>query len=239
MIKKSAKSPRVTQKDRPSETASAGEEAGTRSKLVAAAVELFSARGYDGVSLREIEIHAGINRGVAAYHFGTKDGLWRAAIDRFIDLFEAEMFEYQGLLPLLPQPERTRVVLRIFARWGAQHPQFARLFILHGNDESERGDWFIGRMRPTFEFIRRMTGTGELLPPADEALLYGMFLGAAVMLSAAKVQSKAIFGIDPSEPGQDERIAEAVLNLYYPYFTGTTELSYDLPSASESKGKTS
>lgn len=214
------------------------EDGGTRSKLVAAAVELFSSRGFDGVSLREIEQHAGINRGVAAYHFVTKDQLWRAAIDWFLELFETEMFEFKGLLPVLPQAERTRVVLRIFARWGAKYPQFARLFVLHGNDESERGDWFIGRMRPTFEFIRSTIGSEEILEPLDEALLYNMFIGASVMLSALPAQTKAVFGLDPAEPGVAERIAEAVLNVFSPYFTGAAVLDYELPSSADSKLRT-
>lgn len=54
-----------------------------RQKILDAALRLFSERGVAAVSLREIRIEAGQrNAGALQYHFGTKDGLLRALLER-------------------------------------------------------------------------------------------------------------------------------------------------------------
>lgn len=56
---------------------------GTRARIIRAAEELFAARGLNGVSLREINRAAGqSNTGAVQYHFGDRDGLVRAVIDK-------------------------------------------------------------------------------------------------------------------------------------------------------------
>lgn len=55
----------------------------TRDKIIQAAEQLFAARGIDGVSLREINRAAGqSNTGAVQYHFGDRDTLVRAVIDK-------------------------------------------------------------------------------------------------------------------------------------------------------------
>ena len=48
----------------------------TRRKLIDVAGVLFSERGFDGVSIREIIRKAGVNLGAVTYHFGSKEGLF-------------------------------------------------------------------------------------------------------------------------------------------------------------------
>jgi AcrR family transcriptional regulator len=55
----------------------------TRARIIRAAEQLFAARGLNGVSLREINRAAGqSNTGAVQYHFGDRDGLVRAVIDK-------------------------------------------------------------------------------------------------------------------------------------------------------------
>lgn len=50
--------------------------------LLDAAENLFSQRGYDGVSLGEIASAAGLSRGTPNYFFGSKELLYRSALER-------------------------------------------------------------------------------------------------------------------------------------------------------------
>jgi AcrR family transcriptional regulator len=56
----------------------------TRERLVAAARELFSERGYDGTSIDAVLESAGVARGALYHHFDTKEALFDAAFDRVV-----------------------------------------------------------------------------------------------------------------------------------------------------------
>ncbi len=49
----------------------------TKAQIMRAAIELFTARGYEGASVREIATAAGVNIGLIRYHFGHKADLYR------------------------------------------------------------------------------------------------------------------------------------------------------------------
>lgn len=54
---------------------------GTRQRLIAAALELFGQRGFQGVGAREIAAAGGAPLAAIPYHFGTKEALYRAALE--------------------------------------------------------------------------------------------------------------------------------------------------------------
>lgn len=56
----------------------------TADKILNAAEELFSASGYDAVSIRQITQAAGVKLALVHYHFGSKEELYRAVIQRRI-----------------------------------------------------------------------------------------------------------------------------------------------------------
>jgi AcrR family transcriptional regulator len=67
------------------DTAAIGASALTRAKLIATAEQLFAERGIHAVSLAEINLAAGQrNKTAAHYHFGDKDGLLRAVLDKHL-----------------------------------------------------------------------------------------------------------------------------------------------------------
>lgn len=61
----------------------------TRRRILEAAVEVFAAEGYEGASTRHLAERAGINLPAIQYYFGSKDGLYRAAIDYIVQEIEA------------------------------------------------------------------------------------------------------------------------------------------------------
>ncbi|MBX3202958.1 MAG: TetR/AcrR family transcriptional regulator, partial [Labilithrix sp.] len=75
----------------------------TRVSLLRAAEKLFAARGVDAVSLREVSVAAGqANNSAVAYHFGSREGLVDAILERHSTPIQArydaqsELLERQG-----------------------------------------------------------------------------------------------------------------------------------------------
>jgi TetR/AcrR family transcriptional regulator len=55
-----------------------------RSRIIAAAEEVFAERGYAGATTREIAERAGIGKRMLFYYFPTKDAVYRAVLERII-----------------------------------------------------------------------------------------------------------------------------------------------------------
>ncbi len=53
-----------------------GHPPGAREKLLGAAIDLFTARGYAATSVREIVEHAGLTKPALYYHFGSKEAIY-------------------------------------------------------------------------------------------------------------------------------------------------------------------
>lgn len=65
--------------------------ADTRRRLIETAIDVFATHGYDGTSTRLLAERAGVNLPAIQYHFGSKEGLYRAVVGYFADYIEQQM----------------------------------------------------------------------------------------------------------------------------------------------------
>ena len=64
-------------------SASRGED--TRQRLIEAALKIFGESGLEGASTRMLADAAGANLAAIPYHFGSKEGLYRAAAEFIVE----------------------------------------------------------------------------------------------------------------------------------------------------------
>jgi TetR/AcrR family transcriptional regulator len=173
----------------------------TRSRLVAAAVDAFSASGYEGVSVREVERQAGVNRGLVAYHFGSKEKLWQEAVNWLMARFHDEFVPYQDTFREVSAAERERVLLIVFTRFCAKHPQYFRLLIIEGDVDSERTAWLVEEhLRPAIAFFNRVAGREMGVSSAVDLISHFAFMGVAATIFAMPSFSRLMFGLEPADP---------------------------------------
>ncbi len=85
----------------------------TQVRLLDAAERLVGERGVDGVSLRAINAEAESNVAAAHYHFGSKEALVRAVLDRRMTVLAEERFRQLDAIGDDPDP---RAVAAVFVR---------------------------------------------------------------------------------------------------------------------------
>ncbi|MCA9772900.1 MAG: TetR/AcrR family transcriptional regulator, partial [Myxococcales bacterium] len=98
----------------------------TRTRIVAAAADLFAEKGYNGASLREIADRVGIRTPSLFYHFKSKGELYQAILETiFGDLNEV----IEGALRAEGGYEERLVVLAdAYTRHTARHRNFSMMF---------------------------------------------------------------------------------------------------------------
>jgi len=62
-----------------------------RTRALEAATRLFATAGFDGTSLQAVAEAVGVARPTLVYHFGTKDGLRDAVLDRLLGRWQSEL----------------------------------------------------------------------------------------------------------------------------------------------------
>ena len=98
----------------------------TRKKILAAAVSVFAAKGLNGATVDDIAAAAGVNKQRLYAYFGSKQGLFDAALLHVFE--EVELFSRKTVREAEAHPEKlTEILLRGFFRVHAAHPAFWRL----------------------------------------------------------------------------------------------------------------
>ena len=190
----------------------------TRNALLDTAIAAFSLSGFDGISVRQLEEQAGVNRGLVAYHFGDKDQLWRDAVD---DLFEALAEEFLGRGELLAEVEpleAARGLVRAFVRYSAAHPELNRLMMQESVAASWRVDYIVDQhISPLMHNLSRMMpDAAELLWGRSDPHRYYLFIGASAFVFSAEEECRRLFGCTPRDTDFVDRHAEMVVSLLLP-----------------------
>lgn len=69
----------------------------TRQKILKAAEELFSQKGFEGASIRDIAAQAGVNKSLVHYHFKSKSDVLVELANGFLEEALAEMMDFREL----------------------------------------------------------------------------------------------------------------------------------------------
>lgn len=148
----------------------------TRRELVAAAAQVFKARGFHAAPLEQIARQAGYTTGAIYHHFGDKDGLFLAVFESYALTRVGEITEIHetGEGPL---PNRVRAFTDHWMARQAEDPSFMVVAL----------EFFVHSLRN---------------PPLREALATRQ---AAVRLALGRMLEEALReeGIDPPMPAQD------------------------------------
>jgi|SRR5688572_16102385 len=206
---------RVSAPARKGRGASAAGE-GTRERILATALEIFSQAGFDGATTRELATRAGVNLGLIKYYFGTKERLWRDAVDRAAGELQA------ALSRAVPDAIDTRAdlveLVRVAVRFAGRNPAFIRVMNDEGKRDGARMRWLVDRHgRPLYELLQGVFSLARakgLVPDIAPVHLYYVLIGAIGIIFSQAPECRRITGIDPTaSDAMIEAHADAVARL--------------------------
>lgn len=193
----------------------AGEELDV-SRLLQGALDAFAEKGYDGTSVRELSRRLGVSHALLTARFGSKEGLWFAAMEHALASSERSWRRLADT-PELDDLEALRQAIIRQVMFSAAHPQVLRIMSHEGAIDSARVrfvvDRFVNPLRPLVEHrLHRLIADGRIRPVPYATLHYLVVQGGGAPF-ASPVEA-ALLGA-PQPPGADDvrRHAEAVADV--------------------------
>lgn len=168
-----------------------------RERILAAAIRAFSEAGYAGATTAGIARDAGVTQPLVHHHFGSKDGLWRAAVDAVFSSIPRIVTTMDGTSP---RETLTNVVER-FVRFVAAHPEATRITAREGAVPSPRLDYLLKRylhepFRDIVDLVRTAQHAGIVTPDVRPELLLFLVLGAGSHVFDVSALAQRSQGID-------------------------------------------
>ena len=191
----------------------------TPERILEAALETFSQKGFAGAKTRDIAARAKVTLGLLQYHFGTKDELWKAAVERAFARLGAGLDALLRRGGDLDERGLLRAVIRAHVTFVAESTEFIRIMHDEGKQKSPRMRWLADRyvgplFREAIPVIEQAQKKGILLDGVDPSHFVYTLVGAAGMIFHQAEECRRVAGFDPSTPEAVEAHCRVVESLF-------------------------
>jgi len=190
-----------------------------RERILDAAQQTFSEKGFDGATTRQIASRANVPLGLLRYYFGDKLKLWQAAVDQAFGEIQSGL-DATTFKPRSPAEHNDplaaiRAGIRAHVHFVAKNPEFVRLMHDEGRRRGPRMRWLVDRhVKPLFErlvpVIARLQEIGRL--PSDIAPLHFAYalIGSIDVIFHQAEECRRVTGVDPADPDVIDAHSRAV-----------------------------
>lgn len=190
----------------------------TKASILAAARAEFAERGLDGGRVDSIARRAGANKQLVYYYFGSKDEIYKAALEA--SYADIRSLERELDLAALPPREAMIRLIDFSLDYLAQHREFIRMLAdenAHGARHVRNSDAARQTNSPLLEMIaetlRRGEKEGIFRSGVDPLELYVSIAGMTFFYFANGLTMSAIFGRDLMQPQAISSYRDHIVSL--------------------------
>jgi AcrR family transcriptional regulator len=189
----------------------------TYDRLIAAATPLFAAKGFDGVSVKELADAAGVNVSLVSYHFGGKESLYRSCLERF---GHARLAVAERVLQPAQTLDELRFRLKMFLEemFEAHLEQGCAAQIIHRECEMELPvaqevfrNTFVKAWGKLVEFFEAAQKAGVVREKLDPLIIATQVMGGAIHIARSDKIGAKFFGRTITDPAYRAKVIEHLL----------------------------
>jgi AcrR family transcriptional regulator len=172
----------------------------TRDKLIQVAKTLFSEKGFDGTTVKDIASAAGVNISLISYHFQGKEGLYRTCLEQF---GKARLSATERVLQSPSSIEEFRIRLQMFIEEiisvHLEEPELSRIL----NRECEMDipivrdifkNTFLQCRQTLVDFFKTAQTRGFLRKELQVDIIVGLFFGSIIHMAEKDKLNEIFFG---------------------------------------------
>jgi TetR/AcrR family transcriptional regulator len=169
-----------------------------------AALEEFSAKGFAGTRVRDVAVRAGVSKDLIAYHFGSKEGLYLAVQQAWLEREDAFSDPSLSLGDLVAR----------YLHDALSDPRPLRLLVWRGLADPGHAPPGGTAATEDLSTTRARQHQGELPADVDPAALRLVILAAVTAPVVFPDIARGLFGLAPTEPGFEDRYRRNLQRLF-------------------------
>ena len=175
-------------------------------------MRLFAERGAAAVTIRDVASAAGVSPSLVIHHYGSKEGLKKAADSRATGL--VEVFVSELMDPSRSGASGTSLAAAFALRLEREPnlPGYIRRLLIDGGAPAE--SLFRGLLDATVSGLASLEDAQLVRPAVDRSLRAAFLLVNDLAAVILREQLLAVAGIDPLGPAGLERWTAEVLDVY-------------------------
>ena len=196
-----------------------GFELSTKSKLLKAAITVFSNHGFAGGSVRQIADLAGTNIAAITYHYKSKKQLWQTTFIHLQERMIEAILKDQHQWCEMTAYERVKNTTKNFVRFCARHPELHRITLFETIHGSEMLDWLNEQKLSLFSqkslewvTLAQQEGVYTNGVPAFHLHFIATHASSSIFLMAPHI--KEAIGVDVFEEEHIERFADSIVTMF-------------------------
>ena len=180
----------------------------TVEQILDAAFRAFATYGYDGVAVRTLNRELGVSHNLIHQRFGSKQGLWYAAVDRAFSQQVARLAT--SFDPTLSDPlAQLNHAIRQFVHYSAEHPELLGLMNIEARVDSERLDhiydnYVAPALAPLGLLLEHLHRERRIRPISLRSLFFLIAHGAAAPFTLVALARR----LDDADPLDHEQVDE-------------------------------
>ncbi|MFC0278353.1 TetR/AcrR family transcriptional regulator [Falsigemmobacter intermedius] len=195
-----------------------GQNPAAREQILTAAREEFAEAGYNGGRIDSIARRSGLNKQLVYYYFGSKDDLYRAALEAIYS--EIRLKERELDLRTLPPEEAITRLIDFSLNYLAQHNEFIRMLAdenAMGAPHMQNAETMLATNSPLISMIGATLRDGEaqgiFRKGVDPLELYISIAGMTFFYFANGKTMSAIFGRNLADPAVIESYRSHIVTM--------------------------
>lgn len=191
----------------------------SKDKLIEAGRKLFSKVGYDAATVKDIADEARLNISLVSYHFGGKEGLYRACLEEFAK----DRFEVARRILTEPQTlDEVRIRLEMYAteimHAHTDQPDLCKI-IMRDLDMNNKialeifKETFLKSANLTIEFFKSAQTKNILRKDIQPVELTGIFMGSVLHHAQRDEMIKRFFKVSIKDAHVRESIVKSIVSV--------------------------
>jgi AcrR family transcriptional regulator len=175
---------------------------GTINQIMAAAIQLFSHSGYEAASVADICARAGVSKGAFYHHFPSKQALFLAILDQWLEGIDTQLFSTRGKNETVPLTiaRMADTLGFVFKAASGQLPMYMEFMVQASRDQAV----WAATIAPYRRFQQQFAGLldqgkeeGSIRPDVDSQAVSWSLLSLAIGILLQGV-------VDPSAADWDK-----------------------------------